>query len=88
MSSTAPSISAGSLTYSKSGVEKWTDPLNGKQYDVPTWAAMQAASPTLHLRWCGAVLQQMWTVTQYEGGKPSAVVTEWRDVPRIEAAGV
>lgn len=45
----------------------------------------QAASPTLHLRWNGDALQQMWTVTQYQGATPSAVVTEWRDVPRIAA---
>jgi hypothetical protein len=27
------------------------------------------------------VLQQAWSVTEYEGGRPVAQTTEWRDVP-------
>lgn len=34
----------GSLTYSQSGTQKWTDPLSGKQYDIPTWTATQSLS--------------------------------------------
>lgn len=34
----------GSLTYSQSGTQKWTDPLDGKVYDIPTWTATQALS--------------------------------------------
>ena len=34
----------GSLTYSQSGTQKWTDPLNGKVYDIPTWTATQTLS--------------------------------------------
>ncbi|MGE6786341.1 tail fiber domain-containing protein [Ensifer adhaerens] len=35
----------GSLTYSQTGSTKWTDPLNGKAYDLPTWTATQKLSP-------------------------------------------
>ena len=34
----------GSLTYTQSGTQKWTDPLSGKQYDIPTWTATQSLS--------------------------------------------
>jgi hypothetical protein len=35
----------GSLTYSQTGSTKWTDPLNGKVYDIPTTTATQTLSP-------------------------------------------
>ncbi|WP_085032305.1 tail fiber domain-containing protein [Ensifer aridi] len=35
----------GSLTYSQTGTTKWTDPLNGKVYDLPTYTATQTLSP-------------------------------------------
>jgi len=34
----------GSLTYSQSGTQQWTDPLSGKTYDIPTWTATQSLS--------------------------------------------
>ncbi|MBM3091613.1 tail fiber domain-containing protein [Ensifer sp. T173] len=35
----------GSLTYSQSGTNKWTDPMSGAVYDLPTWTATQTLSP-------------------------------------------
>lgn len=35
----------GSLTYSQTGSTKWTDPMNGKVYDLPNWTATQTLSP-------------------------------------------
>lgn len=34
----------GSLTYNQTGTTKWTDPTNGKVYDLPTYTATQALS--------------------------------------------
>jgi len=34
----------GNLTYSQTGTNKWTDPLNGKTYDLPTWTATTTLS--------------------------------------------
>lgn len=39
----------GSLTYSQSGTQKWTDPLSGKTYDIPTWTATQSLSKNQQL---------------------------------------
>ena len=35
----------GSLTYSQTGTNKWTDPMSGAVYDLPTWTATQTLSP-------------------------------------------
>lgn len=35
----------GSLTYAQSGTNKWTDPMSGAVYDLPTWTATQTLSP-------------------------------------------
>ncbi|NVD38961.1 tail fiber domain-containing protein [Ensifer sp. HO-A22] len=35
----------GSLTYSQTGTRKWTDPMNGANYDLPIWTATQTLSP-------------------------------------------
>jgi len=35
----------GSLTYNVTGTNKWTDPMSGKAYDLPTWTAVQELSP-------------------------------------------
>jgi hypothetical protein len=35
----------GNLTYSQTGTTKWTDPLNGKVYDLPSYTATQTLSP-------------------------------------------
>lgn len=34
----------GSLTYTQSGTNKWTDPLSGAVYDLPTWTATTSLS--------------------------------------------
>ncbi len=34
----------GSLTYSQTGTKQWTDPTNGKIYDLPTYTATQSLS--------------------------------------------
>ncbi|WP_312362507.1 tail fiber domain-containing protein [Ensifer sp.] len=34
----------GSLTYSQTGTRKWTDPMNGANYDLPIWTATQTLS--------------------------------------------
>ncbi len=34
----------GSLTYSQTGTKQWTDPTNGKVYDLPTYTATQTLS--------------------------------------------
>lgn len=34
----------GSLTYKVTGSQKWTDPLSGKAYRLPTWTAVQKLS--------------------------------------------
>jgi hypothetical protein len=35
----------GTLSYSQTGTNKWTDPLSGATYDLPTWTATQTLSP-------------------------------------------
>ncbi|KQS79031.1 hypothetical protein ASG25_10620 [Rhizobium sp. Leaf384] len=35
----------GSLTYSQTGTNKWTDPQSGDVYDLPTWTATTSLSP-------------------------------------------
>lgn len=35
----------GSLNYNQTGMQKWTDPLSGKVYDIPTYTAEQTFTP-------------------------------------------
>ena len=35
----------GSLTYDQTGSQRWTDPLTGRVYDIPTYTANQTLTP-------------------------------------------
>lgn len=79
----------GNLTYSQTGSTKWTDPLNGKEYDLPTYTATQTLSPEQQAikNQTDAAELNMATLASTQSGKLNTLLGSQLDISQAPAAG-
>lgn len=79
----------GSLTYSQTGTNKWTDPISGKVYDIPTTTATQTLSAQQQAIKTqeDAAQQNLATLANTQSGKLNDLLGTPFDLSSAPAAG-
>lgn len=79
----------GSLTYSQTGTTKWTDPLNGKVYDLPNYTATQTLSAQQQAikAQTDAAEKNLATLANTQSGKLNNLLGNPLDISKAPAGG-
>lgn len=79
----------GSLTYSQTGTRKWTDPMNGANYELPIWTATQTLSPAQQAikNQTDAAEKNLATLANTQSGRLNDLLGKPIDLSGAPAAG-